>query len=91
MHLVYTKSVSYDTRDVIVEARIPSMYFVAQPDFFQNTRIYIPADYFTTNKKVLTVSLDWRGKEKYGSEGFNFVILFRIGSSSNRQLQWRQR
>lgn len=56
MHLVYTKSVNYDTRDVSAEARIPSMYFVAQPDSFQNTRIYIPGDYFTTSKKVLQVS-----------------------------------
>lgn len=57
MHLVYTKSASYDTRDLATEARIPSMYFVAQPDSFQNTRIYIPGDYFTTSKKVLTVSV----------------------------------
>lgn len=55
MHLVYTKSPSYDTRDVSTEARIPSMYFAAQPEDFVNTQIYIPADWFAT-KKVLVVS-----------------------------------
>lgn len=55
MHLVYTKTGISDMRDVSVEARIPSMYFVAQPDHFENTKIYIPTDYFTTSKKLLAV------------------------------------
>uniref|UniRef100_A0A1L8DX47 Putative sister chromatid cohesion complex cohesin subunit pds5 n=1 Tax=Nyssomyia neivai TaxID=330878 RepID=A0A1L8DX47_9DIPT len=46
MHLIYTKSINYDTRDFPLEARIPSMYFQAQPDDFRNTRIYLPADLY---------------------------------------------
>lgn len=56
MHLVYTKTGSSDMRDVSVEARIPSMYFVAQPEQFENTKIYIPTEYFTTSRKVSVVS-----------------------------------
>lgn len=58
MHLVYTKSTVYDTRDLAVEARIPSMYFQAQPDDFQNTRIYLPANYCVAGKKIVHVSVD---------------------------------
>lgn len=56
MHLVYTKSVGYDTRDVAMEARVPFMFFQPQGEDFQNTRIYVPSEYFTTSKKILTVS-----------------------------------
>lgn len=46
MHLIFSKSISYDTREFPLEARIPSMYFQAQPDDFRNTRIYLPADLY---------------------------------------------
>ncbi|GAB0090696.1 pds5 [Sergentomyia squamirostris] len=61
MHLIYTRAINYDTRDFPLEARIPSMYFAAQPEDFKNTRIYLPADlylpqtYVASNRKhVLT-------------------------------------
>ena len=58
MHLVYTRSGSYDSRDFSIEARIPSMYFQQQAEDFQNTRIYLPPNFYSTNRKILTVSIE---------------------------------
>lgn len=55
MNIIYTKATNYDTRDYPLDARIPSMYFQAQPDDFQNTAIYIPAEIYhasATSKKM---------------------------------------
>lgn len=48
IHLIHTKSNNYDTRDFSLDARIPPMYYQAQPDDFQNTRIYIPPDMYSS-------------------------------------------
>lgn len=79
MHLVYTKSATYDTRDVSIEARIPSMYFAPQPDNFENTRIYIPSDYFVTARNKLTVSITNEGDARNGrlENDFSFIELNR--------------
>lgn len=55
MHVIYTKSTNYDTRDFPLDARIPNMYFQAQPDSFKNNKLYVPIDMFTataTSKKM---------------------------------------
>ncbi|KAJ6650026.1 Sister chromatid cohesion protein PDS5 like B-B [Pseudolycoriella hygida] len=55
MHVIYTKSTNYDTRDFPLDARIPNMYFQAQPDTFKNNKLYVPLDMFTataTSKKM---------------------------------------
>lgn len=55
MHVIYTKSTNYDTRDFPLDARIPNMYFQAQPDSFKNSKLYVPNDMFTataTSKKM---------------------------------------
>lgn len=49
MHVIYTKSTNYDTRDFPLDARIPNMYFQAQPDTFKNNKLYVPADMYTAN------------------------------------------
>lgn len=49
IHLIHSKSNNYDTRDFSLDARIPPMYYQAQPDDYQNTRIYIPPDMYTTS------------------------------------------
>lgn len=46
LHLIFTKTSNYDTRDFPVDARIPSMYFKVQPDDFTNTDYYLPADMY---------------------------------------------
>lgn len=46
MHVINFKAPSYDTREFSIDARIPSMYFQAQPEDFQNSRTYIPGDMF---------------------------------------------
>lgn len=48
IHTIFTRTNNYDTRDFSLDARIPSMYYQAQPDGFQNTRIYIPADMYAS-------------------------------------------
>lgn len=48
MHLIYTKSTTYDTREFPLEARIPSMYYQAQTEDFQNIRIYLPSELYNT-------------------------------------------
>lgn len=55
MNLIYTKATNYDTRDFPLDARIPAMYFQTQPDDFQNTAMYIPAEMIqasATSKKM---------------------------------------
>lgn len=55
MHVIYTKSTNYDTRDFPLDARIPNMYFASQPDSFKNNKLYVPLDMFTataTSKKM---------------------------------------
>lgn len=47
-HTIITKTSNCDTRDFSLDARIPSMYYQAQPEGFQNTRIYIPPDMYST-------------------------------------------
>ena len=61
MYLLLTKIDSYDIREFPIEARIPTMYFAAQGDDFQNTRYYLPADLYSINninakKKVGTIA-----------------------------------
>lgn len=48
IHTLLSKVGNYDTRDFSQNARIPSMYYQPQPDTFQNTRIYIPPDMYST-------------------------------------------
>lgn len=48
MHLIFTKSTTYDTREFPLEARIPSMYYQAQTEDFQNNRIYLPSELYNT-------------------------------------------
>lgn len=59
MHLIYTKSTNYDTRDFPLDARIPEMYFQPQDDEFENSRLYIPANMYTatTNSKKMGIVL----------------------------------
>lgn len=59
MHLIYTKSTNYDTRDFPLDARIPEMYFQPQDDEFENSALYIPADMYTatTNSKKMGIVL----------------------------------
>uniref|UniRef100_A0A182WEA9 Uncharacterized protein n=1 Tax=Anopheles minimus TaxID=112268 RepID=A0A182WEA9_9DIPT len=46
MGLILTRLTFYDMREAPAEARIPSMYFQAQPEDFHNTRYYIPDDMY---------------------------------------------
>lgn len=59
MHVIYTRSTNYDTRDFSLDSRIPSMYFQVQPDNFQNTHIYVPPDMYTAtaNSKKMGIVL----------------------------------
>lgn len=45
MHIIITKSQYCDVRDFTLDARIPSMYYIAQPDTYQNTQNYLPELY----------------------------------------------
>lgn len=44
--LILTKVNTFDAREFPVDARIPSMYFQAQPESFHNDRLYIPEDMY---------------------------------------------
>lgn len=46
LHLIYTKTTNYDTRDLPMDARIPSMYFKPQEDDFTNTDYYLPVELY---------------------------------------------
>lgn len=49
MHIILTKSNNYDVRDFSLDARIPTMYYLAQPDSYQNVQNYIPEMYLPYN------------------------------------------
>lgn len=49
MHIIITKSQYCDVRDFTLDARIPSMYYIAQPDTYQNTQNYLPDLYLPYN------------------------------------------
>lgn len=49
MHIILTKSNNYDVRDFSLDARIPTMYYQAQPDSYQNVQNYIPEVYLPYN------------------------------------------
>ncbi|XP_055534630.1 sister chromatid cohesion protein PDS5 homolog B-B [Wyeomyia smithii] len=44
--LILTKVHTFDAREFPVDARIPSMYFQAQAENFNNARLYIPEDMY---------------------------------------------
>lgn len=52
MHIILTKSNNYDVRDFSLDARIPSMYYQAQPDSYQNVQNYIPDVYLPYNSST---------------------------------------
>lgn len=47
IHLIFSKTSNYDTRDFSLNARIPVMFYQAV-EGFQNTRVYIPPDMYST-------------------------------------------
>lgn len=49
MHIILTKANNYDTRDFALDARIPSMYYQAQPEGYQNLQNYIPEVYLPSH------------------------------------------
>lgn len=49
MHIILSKSNNYDVRDFSLDARIPSMYYQAQPESYQNVQNYIPDVYLPYN------------------------------------------
>lgn len=67
MNLILTKVNNYDVRDFSNDARIPTMYYQAQPDTFQNTQNYIPDIYLpiynnsTNNAKKTGIVVPVRG------------------------------
>lgn len=55
MHIILTRVQSPEVREYTLEyTRIPDMYFLPQPESYQNTKIYIPTDVFppTTTKTI---------------------------------------
>lgn len=73
MHTIYTKVSNYDTRDFAQDARIPSMYYQAQPEGFQNTRIYIPPDMYSSYNS---------GISNTKKTGIVIPVIFIVDSSS---------
>lgn len=72
MHLIYTKSTTYDTREFPLEARIPSMYYQAQTEDFQNSRIYLPSELYNTT----TIGHPVNNRKIGISVSFFFGLLF---------------
>lgn len=56
MHIILTKSNNYDVRDFTLDARIPSMYYQAQPESYQNVQNYIPEVYLPYNSSTTTTT-----------------------------------
>ncbi|CAD7088985.1 unnamed protein product [Hermetia illucens] len=47
MNLINQRATAYDIREFPLDARIPSMYFQAQPETFVNHKIYIPLEMYS--------------------------------------------
>ncbi|XP_013182149.1 PREDICTED: sister chromatid cohesion protein PDS5 homolog B [Papilio xuthus] len=53
MSVIWSRSTNYEMREFPTDARIPTMYFTPQPDFFVNTRIFLPPELQFQAKKVV--------------------------------------
>lgn len=90
MHIILTKSNNYDVRDFSLDARIPSMYYQAQPESYQNVQNYIPEVYLpynsstsnATKKTGIVVPVSWLLEQKR----IKFPTQFFIFDVSCRQL-----
>lgn len=49
MNLILSESNNEDVRDFSLDMQIPSMYYKAQPDNYQNEQSYIPDKYLPYN------------------------------------------
>ncbi|XP_062565110.1 sister chromatid cohesion protein PDS5 homolog B isoform X2 [Armigeres subalbatus] len=68
--LILTKVNTYEGREFLVDARIPSMYFQVQSEDFHNTRLYIPEDMYNltgSNSATAKKSLAILSERKKGS------------------------
>ncbi|KAL0861628.1 hypothetical protein ABMA27_009125 [Loxostege sticticalis] len=44
MSVIWSRSSSFELGDFLSDARIPTMYFAPQPEFFVNTRVFLPPE-----------------------------------------------
>lgn len=59
MGVILSKTTNYDLKEAPAEARIPTMYFQTQPNFFVNTRIFLPPElqYQPVKKTGITMKM----------------------------------
>lgn len=64
MSVILTKSQSFELRDFPADARIPTMYFSPQSEYFANTRVFLPPELQYQPKKQVSVEPAQRGKKR---------------------------
>ncbi|XP_052745025.1 sister chromatid cohesion protein PDS5 homolog B isoform X1 [Bicyclus anynana] len=70
MSVIWTRSTTFELRDFPSDARIPTMYFAPQPDYFVNTRVFLPPELqFQPKKQPAAVTeINSRGKKRRVAE-----------------------
>ncbi|KAG6464706.1 hypothetical protein O3G_MSEX014682 [Manduca sexta] len=64
MSVIWARSTSFELRDFPSDARIPTMYFSPQPDYFANTRVFLPPELQFQPKRQLAADANARGKKR---------------------------
>lgn len=65
MSVIWARSQSFELRDFPSDARIPSMYFAPQSDYFVNTRVFLPPELqFQPKRQVTNSETNVRGKKR---------------------------
>nr|XP_032524256.1 sister chromatid cohesion protein PDS5 homolog B-like [Danaus plexippus plexippus] len=64
MSVIWARSSSFELRDFPSDARIPTMYFAPQPDFFVNTRVFLPPELQFQPKRQGTTETNTKAKKR---------------------------
>ncbi|XP_063369502.1 sister chromatid cohesion protein PDS5 homolog B [Cydia amplana] len=64
MSVIWARSASFELRDFPSDARIPTMYFAPQNEFFVNTRVFLPPELQFQPKKPMPAESAPRGKKR---------------------------
>ncbi|XP_059055700.1 sister chromatid cohesion protein PDS5 homolog B-B isoform X1 [Achroia grisella] len=65
MSVIWARSQSFELRDFPSDARIPSMYFAPQSDYFVNTRVFLPPELqFQPKRQASNPDVNARGKKR---------------------------
>ncbi|CAG4939387.1 unnamed protein product [Colias eurytheme] len=64
MSVIWARSTSFELREFPSDVRIPTMYYAPQPEYFANTRVFLPPELQFQPKRQPTTEPIARGKKR---------------------------